>query len=91
VGAIITVQILPLQLGEPHPHFPGHEEIWCEVEGKSLAFYGSQLRMQHPGEAYMLRPDNLTTHSNINFEEPGDAPIKFLWFSTSNHVSTTPH
>ena len=80
-----------MQLGEPHPHFPGHEEIWCEVEGKSLAFVGSQLRMQHPGEAYMLRPDNLTTHSNINFEEPGDPPIKFLWFSTSTKVSTTPH
>jgi hypothetical protein len=91
VGGIITVEILPLQLGEPHPHFPGHEEIWCEVEGKSLAFYGSQLRMQHPGQAYMLRPDNLTTHSNINFEEPGDKPIKFLWFSTSTKVSTTPH
>lgn len=91
VGAVITVQILPLQLGEPHPHFPGHEEIWCEVEGKSVAFVGSQLRMQHPGEAYMLRPDNLTTHSNINFEEPGEPPIKFLWFSTSTKVSTTPH
>jgi mannose-6-phosphate isomerase-like protein (cupin superfamily) len=91
VGGIITVEILPLQLGEPHPHFPGHEEIWCEVEGKSLAFYGSQLRMQQPGQAYILRPDNLTTHSNINFEEPGDKPIKFLWFSTSNRVSTTPH
>jgi hypothetical protein len=91
VGAIITVDILPLQLGEPHPHFPGHEEIWCEVEGKSLAFYGSQVRMQHPGEAYMLRPDNLTTHSNINFGEPGEKPIKFLWFSTSTKVSTTPH
>jgi len=91
VGAIITVEILPMQLGEPHPHFPGHEEIWCEVEGKSLAFVGSQLRMQHPGQAYMLRPDNLTTHSNINFAEPGDKPIKFLWFSTSTKVSTTPH
>ena len=91
VGAIITVEILPMQLGEPHPHFPGHEEIWCEVEGKSLAFVGSQLRIQHPGQAYMLRPDNLTTHSNINFEEPGDLPIKFLWFSTSTKVSTTPH
>jgi hypothetical protein len=92
VGAIITVEILPMQLGEPHPHFPGHEEIWCEIEGNSLAFYGSQLRMQHPGQAYMLRPDNLTTHSNINFGEPGvDKPIKFLWFSTSNKVSTTPH
>jgi len=92
VGAIITVEILPMQLGEPHPHFPGHEEIWCEIEGKSLAFYGSQLRMQYPGQAYMLRPDNLTTHSNINFGEPGvDKPIKFLWFSTSTKVSTTPH
>ncbi|MGA8154584.1 MAG: cupin domain-containing protein [Terriglobales bacterium] len=91
IGGIITVEILPMQLGEPHPHFPGHEEIWCEIEGNSLAFYGSQLRMQHPGQAYMLRPDNLTTHSNINFEEPGDKPIKFLWFSTSTKVSTTPH
>jgi hypothetical protein len=91
IGGIITVEILPLQLGEPHPHFPGHEEIWCEIEGKSLAFYGSQLRMQHPGQAYILRPDNLTTHSNINFGEPGEKPIEFLWFSTSNRVSTTPH
>ena len=81
-----------MQMGEPHPHFPGHEEIWCALEGKSLAFYGSQLRMQYPGQAYMLRPDNLTTHSNINFGEPGiDKPIKFLWFSTSTRVSTTPH
>ncbi len=91
VGAIITVEILPMQLGEPHPHFPGHEEIWCEIKGQSLAFVGSQLRMQHPGQAYILRPDNLTTHSNINFGEPGDKPIEFLWFSTSNHVNTTPH
>jgi hypothetical protein len=39
----------------------------------------------------MLRPDNLTTHSNINFAEPGDKPVEFLWFSTSTKVSTTPH
>jgi Cupin domain len=91
VGAIITVEILPMQLGEPHPHFPGHEKTWCEIEGKSLAFVGSQLRMQYPGQAYILRPDNLTTHSNINFGEPGDKPIEFLWFSTSTKVSTTPH
>ena len=89
VGAIITVEILPMQLGEPHPHFPGHEEIWCEIEGKSLAFYGSQLRMQHPGEAYMLRPDNLTTHSKSILKNR-NKPIEFLWFSTSTKVSTTP-
>ena len=91
IGGIITVEILPMQMGEPHPHFYGHEEIWCEIKGKSLAFYGSQVRMQHPGEAYMLRPDNLTTHSNINFEEPGSPTTEFLWFSTSTHVSTEHH
>ena len=81
VGGISTVAILPMQMGEPHPHYPGHEEVWCAVEGKSLAFYGSQLRIQQPGQAFMLRPDNVTTHSSINFEEPGDKPVNFLWFA----------
>lgn len=89
VGGISTVEILPMQMGEPHPHFPGHEEVWCEVEGTSLAFYGSQLRIQHPGEAFMLRPDNVTTHSNINFDKPGDKPIKFLWFAEG--IKTASH
>jgi len=91
IQGIITVEILPMQLGEPHPHLPGKEEVWCEIEGKSLAFIGSQVRMQHPGEAYILRPDGLTTHSNINFEEPGDKPIKFLWFNTNTGLAAAPH
>jgi len=60
-----------MQMGEPHPHFYGHEEIWCEIKGKSLAFYGSQVRMQHPGEAYMLRPDKPHHPLQHQFEEPG--------------------
>jgi hypothetical protein len=28
--------------------------------------------------AYMLRPDGITIHSNIN---AGDAPVKFLYFA----------
>ncbi len=91
VGSIITVEILPMQLGEPHPHLPGKEEVWCQIEGQSLAFVGPQVRMQHPGQAYILRPDGLTTHSNINFDEPGTAPIKFLWFSTNTGLSAAPH
>ena len=91
VQGIITVEILPMTLGEPHPHLPGKEEVWCEIEGKSLAFVGPQVRMQHPGQAYILRPDGLTTHSNINFDEPGDKPIKFLWFSTNTGLSAAPH
>jgi uncharacterized cupin superfamily protein len=80
VGDVITVEINPLTMGEPHPHQPRHEEIWLAIDGDSVAFYGSQLRVQHPGTAYMLRPDGNAVHSNIN---TGDKPVKFLWFSTN--------
>ncbi|MGH9431479.1 MAG: cupin domain-containing protein [Terriglobia bacterium] len=82
VGDVITVVINPLTMGEPHPHGIGHEEVWLALEGTSLAFVGSQLRMQPPGMAYMLRPDGVTTHSNINF---GDTPVKFFWFAEGPH------
>ena len=84
VGDVITVVLNPLTMGEPHPHGIGHEEVWLAMEGTSLAFMGSQLRMQPPGMAYMLRPDGVTTHSNINF---GDAPVKFFWFAEGPHHS----
>jgi mannose-6-phosphate isomerase-like protein (cupin superfamily) len=80
VGDVITVEINPMSMGEPHPHQPRHEEIWLAMDGDSLAFYGSQLRVQHPGTAYMLRPDGNLVHSNLN---TSDKPIKFLWFSTN--------
>lgn len=85
IGDVITVEINPLSLGEPHPHLPGKEEIWLAIEGTSLAFYGPQLRVQHPGTAYMLRPDAMVQHSNIN---NGDKPVKFLWFNTNTGYST---
>ena len=78
IGDVITVTINPLTMGEPHPHRPGQEEIWAAIDGDSLAFIGSELRMQRPGMAYMIRPDESMTHSNIN---AGDTPVKFLWFS----------
>jgi mannose-6-phosphate isomerase-like protein (cupin superfamily) len=74
---VITVELPPLTLGEPHPHAPGHEEVWLALEGDSLALIGSELRMQHPGMAYMTRPDGTMMHSNINF---GDHAVKFLYF-----------
>jgi mannose-6-phosphate isomerase-like protein (cupin superfamily) len=80
IGRVITVTIGPLSIGEPHTHEPGHEEIWAAIEGTSLAYLGTQLRVQKPGMAYMLRPDVTMTHSNINY---GDTPVKFLWFSAS--------
>jgi mannose-6-phosphate isomerase-like protein (cupin superfamily) len=77
LSSVITVELSPLSLGEPHPHAPGHEEIWLALEGDSLAMMGSELRMQHPGMAYMVRPDGAMIHSNINFS---DHTVKFLWF-----------
>ena len=81
IGDLITVTINPMQMGEPHPHNPGQEEIWAALDGDSLAFLGTELRVQHPGMAYMIRPDQVMTHSNIN---AGDTPVKFLWFSGSS-------
>lgn len=78
IGDLITVTVAPLTMGEPHPHNPGQEEIWAAIDGDSLAFLGTELRVQHPGMAYMIRPDHVMTHSNIN---AGDTPVKFLWFS----------
>jgi len=81
IGDLITVTISPMTMGEPHPHNPGQEEIWAAIDGDSLAFIGTELRVQHPGMAYMIRPDQVMTHSNIN---GSDTPVKFLWFSGSS-------
>jgi len=80
MSGIITVTINPLTLGEPHTHEPSHEEIWVALEGTSLAMLGAQIRMQRPGMAFMLRPDETMLHANINH---GETPVKFLWFSGS--------
>ena len=82
IGDLITVTINPMTMGEPHPHNPGQEEIWAAIDGNSLAFIGSELRVQRPGMAYMIRPDQSMTHSNIN---SNDTPVKFLWFSGNSH------
>jgi uncharacterized cupin superfamily protein len=68
-------------MGEPHPHRIGQEEIWCAIDGTSLAFLGTQLRVQPPGMAYMIRTDETMTHSNINV---GDKTVKFLWFGSNS-------
>ena len=82
IGDFITVDINPMTMGEPHPHNPGQEEIWTALDGDSLAFIGTELRVQRPGMAYMIRPDQSMTHSNIN---ASDAPVKFLWFSSNSN------
>jgi mannose-6-phosphate isomerase-like protein (cupin superfamily) len=92
IQSVITVTINPGTLGEPHPHKPGQEEIWAAIDGDSLIMLGTQLRVQHPGMAYMSRPDGTMIHSNIN---PGDKPVTFLYFArfpeNTNYVHATDH
>jgi len=76
--SVITVEVDPKTMGEPHPHRPGQEEVWAAIDGSSLVLLGTELRVQKPGMAYMLRPDSITIHSNIN---DGDKPVKFLYFA----------
>lgn len=76
LSGVITVTLNPMTMGTAYTS-PGHEEVWAAIEGTSLAFPGTELRLQRPGMAYMLRPDSNMTHSNINV---GDTPVKFLWF-----------
>ncbi len=76
MGEVLTVELRPMTMGEPHSHNPGQEEIWTQLEGTSLAFENAQLRVQKPGMAYLIRPDGTSTHSNINV---GETTIKFLY------------
>jgi mannose-6-phosphate isomerase-like protein (cupin superfamily) len=76
VGGALTVELLPMTIGEPHPHGLMQEEIWLSLEGTSLAWMSAELRLQRPGMAFMIRPDTQSTHSSVNF---GDTIVKFLW------------
>lgn len=80
IQSLITVALDPLTLGEPHPHRPPREEVWLALEGTSLAWLGTDLRIQRPGMAFNVRPDGQSTHSNINYS---DHRVKFLWFACS--------
>jgi len=75
---ILTVALDPMTIADQHPHGEGTEEVWTEYIGTSLAFIGRQIRKQPPGTAFMIPPDGVTTHSNIN---DTDEQAKFFYFA----------
>lgn len=77
--SIGTVTFDPMTIGHPHSHEEGVEEFWTEVMGTSIAFIGKQIRVQPPGMAYMIPPDGLTPHSNINTDP--ERQIKLLYIA----------
>jgi mannose-6-phosphate isomerase-like protein (cupin superfamily) len=61
-----AVSIDNFDIAQPHVHGPGCEEIWCQIKGRSLLFFGNRLLTQEPGEAFLIPPNNKVPHSSIN-------------------------
>ena len=72
----IVVSIDNFDIAQPHTHGPGTEEIWLQVRGRSLLFFGNRLLWQEPGEAFLIPPNNKVPHCSINHT---DEPMLWLY------------
>ncbi len=61
-----VVSIDQFDIAQPHTHGPGTEEIWCQLKGTSLLFFGNRLLRQEPGEAFLVPPNDKVPHASIN-------------------------
>ena len=73
--AVVTID--KFDIAQPHFHGPGCEEIWCQLKGKSLLFFGNRLMWQEPGETFLVPPNNKVPHCSIN--HTGE-PMLWLYF-----------
>jgi len=76
--SVLVVSIDGMNIGEPHSHGPGTDEVWYQLKGDSLLFLGRQIRRQRVGEAFMVPPDGETPHSSINYT---DQPAQWFYFA----------
>ena len=63
---VAVVSIDTFDIAQPHVHGPDCEEIWCQLKGKSLLYFGNRLLWQEPGEAFLIPPNNKVPHCSIN-------------------------
>ena len=78
--SILTVTFDPLTIAKPHVvDHTDIEEVFTELNGKTLAWVSNALRWQTTGMAFYHVPDNLTPHSTINQDK--DEQVKFLYFA----------
>lgn len=79
VSKVLIVDMFPMTIGAPHPHVPHWEEVWCKLPpDSSYLFLGSEVRVQHPNEAFVVPPDGKTVHSVVNLS---DHPMSWFYFS----------
>jgi mannose-6-phosphate isomerase-like protein (cupin superfamily) len=73
----VVVSMDACDIAQPHTHPAAAEEIWLQVKGTSLLFFGDRLLRQEPGEAFLVPPTNTVLHSSIN---PDGEPQLWLFF-----------
>jgi mannose-6-phosphate isomerase-like protein (cupin superfamily) len=78
--SILTVSFDPLTIAKPHVvDHTDIEEVFTELNGRTMAWVSNALRWQTAGMAFYHVPDNLTPHSTINQDK--DEQAKFLYFA----------
>ncbi len=76
---VLIVDMFPMTIGAPHPHVPHWEEVWSKLPpDTSYLMLGSEVRRQHPNEAFLVPPNGKTVHSVVNLS---DRPMSWFYFS----------
>jgi mannose-6-phosphate isomerase-like protein (cupin superfamily) len=83
---LAVVSIDNFDIAQPHVHGPGCEEVWCQLKGKSLLFFGNRLLWQEPGEAFLIPPNNKVPHCSIN---QTDEPMLWLYLGNRHDKQKT--
>jgi mannose-6-phosphate isomerase-like protein (cupin superfamily) len=73
----VVVSMDAFDIAQPHTHPAAAEEIWLQLKGRSLLFFGNRLFDHEPGWAFLVPPNNKVPHSSIN---PGDEAPLWLFF-----------
>lgn len=73
----VVVSMDAFDIAQPHTHPAAAEEIWLQLKGRSLLFFGNRLFNHEPGWAFLVPPNNKVPHSSIN---PGDEAPLWLFF-----------
>ncbi len=74
-----VVSIDAFDIAHPYIQRNGTEEIWYQLKGESLLLFGTHLRHQKMGEAFLVPPNGKVPHASIN--HTGE---KMLWLYMCN-------
>jgi mannose-6-phosphate isomerase-like protein (cupin superfamily) len=76
--SILTCSFSPNTFFQPHSHTAATEEVWIALNPDTHVLLGKQIRLQEPGTAFLVPPDNKTPHANFNLSEK---TVKLFYFA----------